>query len=162
MRAGIALGSNIGDRARNIGAAREAIAQLKGVSDPIRHSRLYITEPVGCEPGTPAFLNAVTEVEFDGEPRDLLRALLAIEERLGRPLVRPKNEPRTIDLDLLYAGEVLINEPDCTLPHPAIGLRGFVLVPLSELAPEKILPGYTSTVAALLQKLDASDVRVFE
>ena len=84
MRAGVALGSNLGDRFGNLRAARKAIVDLAGVMPPILSSLIYETDPVNCEPGAGKFLNAVVEFGYEGEPADLLRKLKEIESALGR------------------------------------------------------------------------------
>ena len=102
-RTGIALGSNIGDRGNLLVEARQRILEIKGISRPLLSSRLYETDPVDSEPGSPQFLNAVIEVSSTIPPLELLLALQEIESTLGRPRIRPKNAPRTLDLDVLYA-----------------------------------------------------------
>src|SRR3954465_12207963 len=101
MRAGIALGSNMGDRLGNLRAAWGAVAALPGVKPPRRVSRIYETEPVGPGAGDQAFLNAVGEGEYEQHPMALLDALQGIEAQMGRPSKRPRNAPRPIDLDIL-------------------------------------------------------------
>ena len=150
MFTGIALGSNVGDRLRHLRRARDEIAARFGAA---RCSRVYETEPDGCEPDTAAFLNAVIEIDFDGSPHALLHELRAIEERMGRPAMRSRNAPRTIDLDLLYAGETVLAGADLTLPHPRLHLRRFVLAPLGDLRPDLVIPGQTKTVAQLIENL---------
>src|SRR5687767_6349330 len=111
MRAGIALGSNVGDRLAHLRSGRDAVRRLAGIREPLLSSRVYETEPVGTGADAGAFLNAVIEVEFDGHPIALLDALQAIEAEHGRPSKRPRNAPRTLDLDILYVGNlVLTNE----------------------------------------------------
>src|SRR3979490_1826669 len=108
MRVGIALGSNIGARLANFHAARKAIVNLAGVRGPILSSSIYETEPVDCEPGAEKFFNGVMEIGYDNDPIDLLRKLKAIENSLGRPANHPRNISRKIDIDLLYAGDMII------------------------------------------------------
>lgn len=153
MRAGIALGSNLGDRAKNIQLAREKLLQLPGVHTPFLFSALHETDPVGCEPGAQKFLNAVLELEYDGEPEQLLREMRAIEQSLGRDPDHARNASRTIDLDLLYFGERVINRPEIRVPHPRMQLRRFVLAPLAEIRPQLILPGQTRSIRELLADL---------
>src|SRR5436190_20078281 len=100
MRCGIALGSNLGDRLANLRSGRDAIARLPGVAGPMLSSAVYETEPVGTELDAGRFLNAVIEVEFGGEPEKLLSELQGVEASMGRPSRRPRNAPRTIDLDI--------------------------------------------------------------
>jgi 2-amino-4-hydroxy-6-hydroxymethyldihydropteridine diphosphokinase len=153
MRIGVALGSNIGDRLANFRAARHGIANLAGVSGPLLASSIYETEPVDCEPGAASFLNAVMEFEYDGDPLDLLRKLKAVENSLGRPADHPRNISRKIDIDLLYAGDMEIDNEELHVPHPRMHLRRFVLAPLAEVRPDLLLPNQTKTISQLLANL---------
>jgi 2-amino-4-hydroxy-6-hydroxymethyldihydropteridine diphosphokinase len=100
------------------------------------------------------FLNAVLEINFTGPPVALLDRLLEIEKSMGRPSKRPRNSPRIIDLDVLYAGNLLLNNPEIIIPHPRLHQRRFVLTPLAEVAPDLVLPGQMDSVRNLLTKLD--------
>jgi 2-amino-4-hydroxy-6-hydroxymethyldihydropteridine diphosphokinase len=153
MRAGVALGSNLGERLANLRNARKDIAVLGGVLPPLRSSAVYETDPVGCEKGAAKFLNAVIEFGYSGEPEELLRALATIEKMLGRPGAHPRNVSRTIDLDLLYYGELVIETGELQLPHPRIVEREFVLRPLADLRPDLVLPRQDEPVRALLLRL---------
>lgn len=153
MRTGVALGSNLGDRLANLRAARDAICDAKGVEGPLLASAVYETEPVGCESGAPGFLNAVIEVGYGGEPKQLLASLRSIEQTLGRASHHPRNTPRTIDLDLLYFGDAQLATPELELPHPRLHDRRFVLEPLAGIRPNLVLPRQTESVAALLRRL---------
>ena len=150
MRAGLALGSNIGDRFENLRAARNAIVDLAGVEPPILVSPIFETDPVDCEPGAGKFWNAVLEIEFEGDAAKLLTELREIEVSLGRSPDHPRNVSRKIDIDLLYCGETTIESDDLHLPHPRMAQRKFVLQPLADIRPELILPGQTKTVRELL------------
>ena len=153
MRAGLALGSNLGDRLGTLCAARAAVFALPQVSPPHLSSRIYDTEPVDTGPDGQPFLNAVLEVGYDGTPLELLAELQGIEQRLGRAAKRPRNAPRTIDLDILYCGDLVLAREDITIPHPRLHRRRFVLTPLADLRPDLVLPGQTQSVAALLADL---------
>lgn len=134
----IALGSNLEQPAAQIRAALAAIAALPGTA-LTRSSSLYRTAPVGYA-DQPDFINAVAEVETALAPRELLRQLLALEAEFGR--VRTfRNAPRVLDLDLLHYSGVALSDADLTLPHPRMHLRGFVMIPLAEIAPDLLLPG---------------------
>ena len=154
MRAGIALGSNLGDRLANLRAACGHLLASSVVSEPVRYSRVYETEPVGTASDAGAFLNAVVEVEFEGHPLTLLDELQAIESRMGRPSKRPRNASRTIDLDILYAGNLALSNDEIVIPHPRLHVRRFVLQPLCDLRPELVLPGLQRSVAELFASLD--------
>jgi 2-amino-4-hydroxy-6-hydroxymethyldihydropteridine diphosphokinase len=156
MRAGVALGSNLGERLANLRNARKEIAALKAVLPPIRSSAVYETEPIGCEQGAGKFLNAAIEFGYAGEAQDLMRALAAIEKLLGRSAAHARSVSRTIDLDLLYFGELEIETDELQLPHPRITEREFVLRPLADIRPELVLPGQTEPVDALLVQLTSA------
>ncbi|PID38824.1 MAG: 2-amino-4-hydroxy-6-hydroxymethyldihydropteridine diphosphokinase [Proteobacteria bacterium] len=129
----LGLGSNLGDRARLL---KEALAALRreGV-EVLRISSVYESAPVGPVKEQPSFLNAVAELHTELEPDALLSLCLGIEGALGR--VREKDKgPRTIDLDLLLAGDAILSSSELELPHPALTERAFVLGPLLELSPE--------------------------
>lgn len=162
MRTGIAMGSNVGDRLETLVRARDAVLALEGVSGPCLCSSLYETEPVGTEPDTWRFINAVIEVEYNGLPASLLEGLQQIEAAMGRPSKRPRNAPRTIDLDILYVGNLTLSTTAIVIPHPRLHLRRFVLEPLVEIRPGLLLPGQQMTAGELLETLaDPSAVERF-
>ena len=150
MRAGVALGSNLGDRLKNLRAARQAVACISGVAPPVLASPIYETDPVDCEPGAARFLNAVIEFSYIGEARQLFDQLKGVEVELGRPANHGVNVSRPIDLDLLYVDDIKLESTQLTLPHPRIAGRQFVLQPLADIRPDLILPGQTKTVRELL------------
>lgn len=156
MKTGIALGSNLGDRTAHLVAARQFLSTLHEGQDTPLCSGLYETEPVGCAPGTAPFLNAVIEIETSLTPDTLLVHLREHETTAGRAWPHPGNRPRTIDLDLLYAGSLRLETPSLTLPHPRLASRRFVLQPLAGIRSDLILPGRDETVAALLSRLPAA------
>ncbi|MGH7337010.1 MAG: 2-amino-4-hydroxy-6-hydroxymethyldihydropteridine diphosphokinase [Myxococcota bacterium] len=157
----IALGSNLGDRERHLGAALAALRALRGVRG-VELSRVYETDPVGPGEQGP-YLNAVARVRTDLPPRALLDRLLAIERSEGRVRGPERNASRTLDLDLLLYGEREIDEPGLVVPHPRIAERPFVLEPLCDLAPDLVLPGAAASVSALAAAVrDPAAVRVRE
>jgi 2-amino-4-hydroxy-6-hydroxymethyldihydropteridine diphosphokinase len=154
MKAYIGLGSNLGDRE---GMIREAIDSIAGLPETTlgRVSSLYDTEAVG-ELVQPNFLNAVIAVETELTARRLLWNLMLIERQLGR--VRSTTSrygPRTIDLDMLFFGDLVLDEPELRLPHPEVANRAFVLIPLVELEPTLMHPVLGETVVNLLARLKA-------
>ena len=158
MRAGVALGSNLEDRLRHMHSARDHLRALHVEGAPFLCSRIYETEPEDCPPDSPVFLNAAIEFSTDLPPLYLLARLLAIEVRLGRPKVHGHHAPRTIDLDLLYFDNLVLHLPDLELPHPRIASRAFVLQPLNDICPQRVLPGSAMSVEDLLKTLPVSDL----
>ena len=156
MRTGIALGSNLGDRLANLRAGRQAIVDRAGVKSPILSSPVYETEPVGCEPDAGKFLNAVLEIEYDGDPSELLEQLVRVEESLGRERDHAKNVSRKIDIDLLYAGDLRVENERLQLPHPRMHLRKFVLQPLADIRPDLLLSDQQKTARELLAQIKDS------
>ncbi len=154
MRAGVALGSNLGDRRSTLQSARAQILRLASAGEPFHCAPLYETAPVDCEPAAKPFLNTVLEIEYERDARVLLRALRKIETDLGRPAGHERNVSRTVDLDLLYCGDRVADDEELQLPHPRMALRRFVLAPLADIRPDLVLPEQTETVAALLAQLD--------
>ena len=152
-RAGIAMGSNLGDRLANLRAAISCLREIAPSAAPVLCAPVYQTEPRFCPPGSPQFLNTVVEIGFDGSPLELLEETRSMEIRLGRLRGTERNAPRTIDIDLLYLGDETCDHPDLTLPHPRIGERRFVLQPLADIRPELILPGQRRTVSEMLAHL---------
>jgi 2-amino-4-hydroxy-6-hydroxymethyldihydropteridine diphosphokinase len=152
MKAFISLGSNLGDRARTLERAREFLSEEEGL-ELVRCSPVYETDPVG--PGEQArYLNAVAEIETALDPEDLLDRLHRIEDRLGR--VRATRwGARTLDLDLLLYGELILDSGSLTVPHPRLCERRFVLQPLADLAPDLKVPGAGRTVRELLEAVAA-------
>ncbi len=154
----IALGSNLGDSARIV---RDAMARLQNFSDePILKSSLWQTTPVDCPPDSPKFVNAVVGLvpRKPEAPESLLAKLQALEKEFGRQPKKIPNEPRPLDLDLIAFVNEIRNSPELILPHPRAHLRKFVLQPLSEIAPELILPGQEKTVSQLLAAVPDGEV----
>ena len=136
MLCGVALGSNVGDRLGHLNAARKALEKLRAGENAPLFSPIYETEPVDCTPGTAPYLNAVMEIEYDGEPLALFHALQEIERAQGRPTAHARNAPRTLDLDLIAHGRTVLDGPGLMLPHPRAAERLFVMGPLAEIAPD--------------------------
>ena len=143
----VGLGANLGDRDASIRRAAELVGAR-------RVSTVRETEPWGYA-DQPRFLNAVAELETDEAPRALLDRLLEVERALGRTREGPRYGPRTIDLDLLLYGDLELDEPGLTVPHPRLHERLFVLEPLAELAPELVVPG-RGPLKALLSRLQSA------
>ena len=136
------------------------MARLQNFSDqPILESSLWQSSPVDCPPGSPKFVNAVVGlVPRKGEtPESLLKKLQELETEFGRSERNIINEPRSLDLDLIAFGAETRLAADLILPHPRAPVRRFVLQPLSEIAPDLILPGWEMTVSQLLAGLPAGE-----
>jgi 2-amino-4-hydroxy-6-hydroxymethyldihydropteridine diphosphokinase len=130
----VALGANLGDPAQALREALRCMSETPGLR-LVRTSSVYRTAPI--DSSGPDYLNAVAEIATTLTAPDLLTALQAIEQGAGRE--RPyRNAPRTLDLDLLLYGSARIHSATLTVPHPRMGERAFVLVPLSEIAPERV------------------------
>jgi 2-amino-4-hydroxy-6-hydroxymethyldihydropteridine diphosphokinase len=154
----VALGSNLGDSRRII---LEAMKRLQNFSDrPLLKSSQWQTTPVNCPPGSPLFVNAVAGFapQKNETPESLLQKLRALEKELGRPPKMVLNEPRALDLDLIAFGTETRSSPELILPHPRAHLRRFVLQPLSEIAPNFILPGQSKTIYQLLAGLPDEEI----
>jgi 2-amino-4-hydroxy-6-hydroxymethyldihydropteridine diphosphokinase len=142
----LSLGSNLGDRAKNL---RDAIAALEGKGvHVIRVSSFYETEPVDYL-NQPWFLNCVLQAETELPALDLLHALREIETQMGSTKIIAKG-PRLIDLDILLYGNEVIDAPELQVPHPRMHLRRFVLQPLAEIAPTLHHPVLQQTISNLL------------
>ena len=140
----IALGANLGDARATVSDAIAALDRLPRTR-LLRASSLYRTAP--WEASGPDFINAVAAIETALGAHELLRALQALELQAGRE--RPyRNAPRTLDLDLLLYGSAIIDQPDLVVPHPRLGERAFVLVPLAEIAPGLVTPQQLQAVAS--------------
>ena len=151
-RVAIALGTNLGDRQRNL---EEAVAALRGLLDDLAVSSFHDTAPVGVPLPHPNYLNAAVTGLTWLTPRTLLARLHDIERGLGR--VRPHaNAPRTIDLDLILHGDARIDEPSLTVPHPRFRDRAFVLAPLAEIAPAMVDPESGLSIGELFRRLPSS------
>jgi len=131
-RAFIALGSNLKDPASQVSSALRELEDLPE-THLVKASSLYRTTPVGYD-NQPDFINAVAEVTTGLAPLTLLHALLTLENSHGRERPFP-NAPRVLDLDLLLYDDLIMQTTELTLPHPRMHVRGFVLFPLAEIAP---------------------------
>ncbi len=148
------LGSNLGDRAANLAEAKRQI-----LDDPharlAAQSSLYETEPVDVNPQYQhlKFVNAVLIIDSSWPAEPWLALLSGIEQRMHRERSADRNAPRTIDIDILYAGATCIDSGGLMVPHPRWADRRFVVEPLAEIRPDLILPGAKDTVAQILQAL---------
>jgi 2-amino-4-hydroxy-6-hydroxymethyldihydropteridine diphosphokinase len=136
----VGVGSNLGDREATIARAVDLLRDEQGI-EVIAVSSLIETEPWGYV-DQPRFVNGALELRTSLPPRRLLERLLAVEQALGRARDTVRYGPRTIDLDLLLYGQVRVQEPGLTVPHPRLHEREFALLPLQELDPGIVIPGH--------------------
>jgi 2-amino-4-hydroxy-6-hydroxymethyldihydropteridine diphosphokinase len=149
-KAYLSLGSNLGDRAAHLRAAIHKLSDLGAVTNC---SSFYQTEPVEFT-NQPEFLNCAVELETALHPQQILDAVLKIELEMGRDRnTQPPKGPRTIDIDLLLAGNAIINTPQLVVPHPAMQTRRFALEPLAEIAPNATHPLLHRTIQELVDQL---------
>jgi len=147
----IGLGSNLGDKLLNIKRAVELLSKEDGVS-LLEVSPLYCTSPVGPQ-DQDWFINCVSSIESKLEPLGLLKAVLGVEEKLGRVRERTWG-PRTIDLDVLFYDNLVLSSSELTIPHPEAHKRAFVLIPLRDLAPDLVHPVLKRSVKDLCSELE--------
>jgi 2-amino-4-hydroxy-6-hydroxymethyldihydropteridine diphosphokinase len=151
----IALGGNVGDVRATF---EKAISNVLGMAQAelLARSSDYRTPPWGEEAQDP-FINACIDIETSLDPHALLFTLHKIEKRFGRDRAREQRwGPRTLDLDLLAYDDAVISQPDLTLPHPRLFERAFVLVPLAEIAPDRVIAG--RSIASALAQLSTDGI----
>ena len=155
---GFGLGSNLGDRLASLVQSRDRlIAQSQ--ARLLAQSAVYETAPVDVRPEYEhmAFLNAVLIIESTWPVEPWLARLAEIEEQLGRERTDDQYAPRTIDIDILYAGSSCIDSGGLIVPHPRWAARRFVVEPLAEVRPDMVLPGAGRTVAAVRDGMTHED-----
>jgi 2-amino-4-hydroxy-6-hydroxymethyldihydropteridine diphosphokinase len=137
MKGYLSLGSNLGDR---LGHLRSALDRLRGHGVRLAAvSSIYETRPAETKEAQDTYLNLAAAIEYEGSPQELLEACRRVESELGRQ--RPYfHAPRTIDIDILMLEGVSVSSPELTVPHPRMEQRAFVVWPLSEIAPDIVLP----------------------
>ena len=147
----VGIGSNLGDRAGNLLLAVRGL--IEASLEVVKLSSIYETEPVEME-DAPNFLNMVAEVHTGTiTPTQMMARMLRIEYLLGRK-DKNLNVPRTIDLDLLFFGDLKLTTPFLTLPHPRVHMRNFVLIPMNEIAPEFRHPTLKKPISELVALTD--------
>ena len=153
----IGLGSNLDDPVRQV---RQALQELGGLARTqlLASSSLYRTAPVG-KLDQPDFINAVAMLGTALSPRELLQELLALEAHHGR-VRSERNGPRTLDLDLLLLGDLVLHEPGLEVPHPRMHERAFVLLPLEQVSPDAVIPGRGSVKDLKARLADQGVIRV--
>ncbi len=150
----LCLGSNLGDRLSNLQQAMQLLAPKVAIR---KASSVYETLPWGFRE-QPAFLNQLIKVETALSPYDLLTNIKNIENKIGR-LPSFRYGPRSIDIDIVFYDDIVLDSPDLQIPHPSLQERAFVLAPLVEIAPDHIHPVTGEKCSTLLVKLDQSGIR---
>ena len=146
----LSLGSNLGDREANL---RTAIEKLGEIGHVAAVSSFYETEPVDVPAGQPWFLNCAVKLDTEKMPRQLIAAILVIEQSMGRQRKPQQKTPRAIDIDILLFGSSVIELPSLTIPHPRLHERRFVLEPLAEIAPDARHPIFKRSIRELRDSL---------
>ncbi len=152
----ISLGVNLGDRLDNL---HMAVDLMRNVLEVKRLSSIYETPPWGYK-DQPAFLNQVMEAVTQLPPQMLLACLKDIEKKMGR-VKTITNGPRTIDLDVIFYDDLIVESPELSIPHPRLQGRGFVLVPLAELAPDFCHPHTGQTISQMMALADREGIKLF-
>ena len=148
----LSLGSNVGGRAENL---RKGIEQLGEFGAVVAVSSFYETEPVEVNDQQPWFLNCAVAMETELMPRQFLSRALALEHAMGRRRTGTRS-PRTLDIDILFFGDSVIETTELTVPHPGLAHRRFVLEPLAEIAPELCHPLLKLSVRQMLERLPSN------
>ena len=156
-RAYIGMGGNLGERQGQLRDAVSAISRLSGTS-VIAQSSIYVSAPVGASEPQPDYFNAVIAIDTPLPPHALLAALQHIEQDAGRHRVAGRrNTARTLDLDILLYDDLMIDEHGLHVPHPRMQDRAFALLPLSEIAPDCVVPGL-GPVRELLSRISGQRI----
>lgn len=146
MKAYLGLGSNLGDRWAHLRGALSGLDEVTGVSP------VYETEPVGGPAGQGPYLNMVVELDTDRSPWELLELARRLEEAAGRVRTE-RHGPRTLDVDVLLVGDLVVEDPDLVVPHPRLWERRFVLAPLADLAPDLVPPETLDRAGGTVRRL---------
>jgi 2-amino-4-hydroxy-6-hydroxymethyldihydropteridine diphosphokinase len=156
----LSLGSNLGDRERNLKKACELLAAMEGF-EWITASSIYVTQPIEMEPDSPTFLNMVIKGQFIFTPLELLNNIENIEKKLGRENKGDKT-PRPIDIDILLFGDDKIKTKQLTIPHRSMTRRAFVLVPLLQIEPDLTHPNNGKKFESYLKQKEADSLILYK
>ena len=154
MEIGLSIGANLGDRLKQMTEAKKMILDLPGIRQ-VAQSPVYETEPVEVPPEFQhlPFLNAILIIETLLSSHQIMNMLRFIEQKVGRVPDPVPNAPRHADIDIIYAGDLQINDEQIIIPHPRWSIRRFVLQPLSDVRPDLRIPGQNGTVSEVLTSL---------
>ncbi len=150
----LSLGSNLGDRKDFVFTG---FLFLSGQGKIIGKSSLYETTPVEMSSGTRNFYNAIAIIEADISPSEFLERIKQFEQTMGRDIINSHMKSRKIDIDIIFAGNEIIKTEALEIPHPEMLNRKFVLLPLSEIAPDMIHPGNGKSISEILKNLESDE-----
>lgn len=154
----LGLGSNLGDRSKNI---QDAIKNLSFIKN-IRISNFYESPALLPDDHDPSwdinFINCAISGEYYGDHKELLRQIKTIERDMGRDPNQKRWAPRVIDIDIIFFGDEIINDDAISIPHPEMHKRSFVILPLNDLAPKKIHPALNKSINQLKLELDLAGI----
>ena len=154
----LSLGSNSGNRKENIKDCIEYLNHSEDIN-VVEISSLHETSPM-YNLNQEDFINCVVEIETSLKPLELLVSTQSIEKKMGRENLIQRNQPRKIDIDILTYNDEIIDEENLKVPHPKIGERKFVLVPLMEIKGNIIIPGYSQSIKELIKGLDKDSNKI--
>lgn len=146
----LSLGSNIGDR---FSFLKEAIRQLRNFGEVLKYSPVYETKPLGMKEGVNFFLNMTALFKCEFSPEKFQKEIKRIEQRMGRDLKNSHLQSREIDIDILFANDLILSKKKLTIPHPSISQRAFVLFPLNDIVPDYVHPVLKKSIRELLEDL---------
>lgn len=155
----IALGSNQGNCLKILENSLTTLDKIPGITLKSTSS-WYQTKPVGTPQPQPDYINGCALLSVEQTPEELLVILQATESQFGR-VTKGDRQARTLDLDLLLYGDLILTTPNLIIPHPPMAERAFVLVPLAEIAPDWIEPVSGNSIASLLRKVNTSGVKPY-
>jgi len=154
----LSLGSNSGYRKQNIENCIEYLNQNKNIN-LIEVSSFYETSPM-YNLNQESFINCVIEIETSLKPLQLIEQTQSIEKKIGKKVVLDRNQPRKIDIDILTYNDEIVDEENLKIPHPGIGERKFVLIPLFELVGNISIPGCSEKIEDLIKNLDTNSDKI--
>lgn len=154
------LGSNLGDREKNLNEAYRGLLKIEGL-EIVESSPLYLNPAVGMKKSAPDFINVAIEANYKYRPQELLNAIELIEKKMGRT-GKGKIEPRTIDIDIALFGDEIIETEQLSIPHRRLTERAFMLGPILHLHPEAVHPVTKEPLASYLKDKDREKLIVFK